>query len=146
MGFSEFIRERQYLHNVTPATLEWYKNSFRWLPSDSPSQDQLNELVISMRQKGLKATGCNCVIRAINSYLHWSGGSNRKCGAGCTHPRIAQLKEPQTVFPTLSEVQMFEKEPGVLVIERKTTMRKRRYRSIRIPRAVYERVVRRITR
>jgi len=106
MGFSEFIRERQYLHNVTPATLEWYKNSFRWLPSDSPSQTQLNEVVIRMREKGLKATGCNCVFRAINSYLHWSSRSSRKCGAGCTHPRISQLKVPQTVLPTFAESQV----------------------------------------
>jgi integrase/recombinase XerD len=106
MRFSEFIRERQYLQNVTPSTLEWYKNSFRWLLSDSPSQEQLNDVVMRMREKGLKATGCNCAIRAINSYLHWSSKPNRKCGAGCTHPRIAQLKEPQTIFPTLSEVQI----------------------------------------
>jgi predicted DNA-binding transcriptional regulator AlpA len=39
---------------------------------------------------------------------------------------------------------MFEKEKGVLVVERPESLHKRRYRSIRIPRAVYERVVRRI--
>ena len=38
---------------------------------------------------------------------------------------------------------MFEKEPGVLVLNRPTKMNKRRYRSIRIPRHVYERVRRR---
>lgn len=36
MGFPEFLNERKYLHNVTPATLEWYWNSFLWLPSESP--------------------------------------------------------------------------------------------------------------
>ena len=56
-----------------------------------------------MREKGLKETGCNAAIRAINAYLHWSGGSERKCGAGCTHPRISQLKEPQNILPMLSE-------------------------------------------
>jgi len=34
-GFSHFTRERQYLTNVLPATLEWYKHSFKWLPSES---------------------------------------------------------------------------------------------------------------
>jgi integrase/recombinase XerD len=56
MGFTEFTREREYLHNVSPATLDWYDTSFRWLPTDSPSQVQLNEMVIRMREKGLKAT------------------------------------------------------------------------------------------
>lgn len=39
---------------------------------------------------------------------------------------------------------LFEHEPGVIVLERPTEMHKRRYRSIRIPRAVYERVVNRL--
>lgn len=56
-----------------------------------------------MREKGLKATGCNVVIRALNSYLHWASGSDRKCGAGCVHPRLAQLKEPKVVMPTFTE-------------------------------------------
>lgn len=43
---------------------------------------------------------------------------------------------PQTI------TRMFEDEPGVFVLERPTKMNKRRYRSIRIPRAVYERVIR----
>jgi integrase/recombinase XerD len=96
MGFTEFIRERQYLYNVTPATLEWYRTSFRWLPSESPSQDQLNDLVIRMRVKGLKATGCNSVCRAVNAYLRWSGSPLK----------VRTLKEPQMVLPTFTEPQV----------------------------------------
>ena len=40
---------------------------------------------------------------------------------------------------------LFEKEPGVLIVKRPETVRKGSYRSIRIPRAVYERVIRRIS-
>ena len=40
---------------------------------------------------------------------------------------------------------LFEHEKGVLILSRPVTMHKRRYRSIRIPRAVYERVVGRLT-
>lgn len=40
---------------------------------------------------------------------------------------------------------LFENEPGVIVLNRPTTMNKRRYRSIRIPRAVFERVIRKVT-
>jgi transcriptional regulator GlxA family with amidase domain len=36
---------------------------------------------------------------------------------------------------------MFESERGVIVIARPETLHKRGYRSIRIPRAIYERVV-----
>ena len=36
---------------------------------------------------------------------------------------------------------MFERERGVLILGRPESMHKRSYRSIRIPRAVYERVI-----
>jgi integrase/recombinase XerD len=107
MGFSEFIRERQFLTNVSPSTLEWYKHSFKWLESDSPTQEDLKAAVVRMRHKGLKATGCNSAIRAINTYVHWANaGSEVKCGSACKHPKIAQLKEPQFVLPTLTEQQI----------------------------------------
>ncbi len=51
--FEQFIRERQYLANVTPATIEWYKNSLKWLRSDSRSQADLRVAVLRMRKKGL---------------------------------------------------------------------------------------------
>jgi hypothetical protein len=38
----------------------------------------------------------------------------------------------------------FQREPGVLILERPAQLHKRRYRSIRIPRAVYERVIERM--
>jgi len=96
MSFSKFIRERQYLHNVSGNTVEWYRHAFKWLPSENPSTDELKEAVMRMRAKGLKATGCNSAIRAINAYLKWSGSSGR----------IAQLKEPQLILPTLSAVEI----------------------------------------
>jgi integrase/recombinase XerD len=95
-GFEQFIRERRYLQNVSPRTIEWYEQSFKWLPSESPTQEHLNEAVVRMRERGLKATGCNCVIRAINAYLKWSGSSLK----------IRPLKEPKLVLPTLTEAQV----------------------------------------
>ena len=107
MGFSEFIHERQFLSNVSPSTLEWYKHSFKWLDTASPSQDNLKAAVLKMRAKGLRATGCNSAIRAINTYLHWTDtGSEVKCSPACKHPKIAQLKEPQLVLPTFTEQQI----------------------------------------
>ena len=46
---------------------------------------------------------------------------------------------PQTI------TRMFEKEKGVIILSRPEKMHKRRYRSIRIPRAVFDRVVSRLT-
>ncbi|MGB9071465.1 MAG: tyrosine-type recombinase/integrase [Terriglobales bacterium] len=94
--FEQFTRERQYLSNVSPATLEWYKHSFKWLRSESPTQDDLKDAVLRMRGKGLKATGCNSAIRAINAYLRWAGSPLK----------IPQLKEPQLILPTLTVPQV----------------------------------------
>src|SRR5690242_13399401 len=70
--FEQFIRERQFLSNVTPATVEWYRNSLKWLHTPSPSQNDLKDAVLRMREKGLKASGCNSAIQALNSYAHWA--------------------------------------------------------------------------
>jgi integrase/recombinase XerD len=106
MGFSQFKRERQYLNNVSESTLEWYTHAFKWLPSESPTQEELKDAVLRMREKGLKATGCNSAIRAINAYMHWAAEGSQKCSPQCKHPRIAQLKEPDIVLPTFTPTQV----------------------------------------
>lgn len=50
-----------------------------------------------------------------------------------------------TGFSRSTVARMFEKERGVLILARPESLHKRRYRSIRIPRAVYERVMNRMT-
>jgi hypothetical protein len=49
-----------------------------------------------------------------------------------------------TGFCPKTVTRMFQDEPGVIVLDRPETMHKRRYRSIRIPRPVYERVINRL--
>jgi site-specific recombinase XerD len=88
--FQQFIRERQYLHNVSPATVSWYTHNFKWMPSESPTEDDLKAMVIRMREKGLRATGCNSAIRSINAYLRWSGSTLK----------IQQMREERRVLPT----------------------------------------------
>jgi len=90
--FEQFIKERQYITNVTPATVEWYRHSLRWLGTESPTDADLKALVMRMREKGLKATGCNCRIRAINAYLKWTGSPLK----------IHKLKEPEFILPTFT--------------------------------------------
>ena len=60
MGFNDFIRERRYLNNVSPATISWYTHAFKWLPANRQHKEQLKDTVLRMREKGLKETGCNC--------------------------------------------------------------------------------------
>lgn len=46
-----------------------------------------------------------------------------------------------TGFSRQTVTRMFQQEKGVIALERPEKMHKRGYRSIRIPRAVYERVI-----
>jgi integrase/recombinase XerD len=94
--FEQFIRERKFLSNVTPATIEWYRDSFKWLPAESPTADELKAAVLLMREKGKNAAGCNCTIRAVNAYLKWSGSALK----------VPQLKEPRLVLPTFTAHQL----------------------------------------
>jgi hypothetical protein len=50
-----------------------------------------------------------------------------------------------TGFSRQTVTRMFEREKGVLILARPESLYKRSYRSIRIPRDVYERVVARVT-
>jgi integrase/recombinase XerD len=100
MSFEKFVKERKYLKNVSPRTIEWYHESFKWLGNENPSQDELTDFVVRMRDKGLSAASCNNRIRCVNAYLHWAKmGNETKCGPGCQHLRIPKLKEEQKPVP-----------------------------------------------
>ena len=77
MSFVQFIRERTLLHNVSPATVSWYTHALKKLPCASPDPQQLKDLVLSMRESGLRPGGCNAAARAINAYLSWLGSPHR---------------------------------------------------------------------
>lgn len=90
--FEKFIEERQYLHNVSPQTIVWYRASFKWLGTESPAESDLKSFVLRMRVAGLKPSSCNNRIRAVNAYLRWSGSTLK----------VSRLKEDQRVLPTYS--------------------------------------------
>lgn len=104
--FEQFIREKQILVSVTPATVEWYRRCLKWLPSPEPTQEDLRAMVVRMREANLKEAGVNTVIRCVNAYLHWGSGSDRRCAPGCAHLRVARLREPRLVMPTFTEPQV----------------------------------------
>jgi integrase/recombinase XerD len=94
--FDQFIKDRQYIRNVSPRTIEWYEQSLKWLGIESPNESQLKSFVIRMRERGLKPSACNCRIRAVNSYLKWSDSPLR----------VPRMKEPQFILPTFSAHQI----------------------------------------
>ena len=102
----EFIKERQYVMNVSAATIRWYRSALKWLDSEAPTPEDLTRLVLNMRERGLKATGCNAATRAINAYLHWASGATGKCGGGRRHPHLNPMKEPEFVPSVFTDDQI----------------------------------------
>ena len=73
--FDEFIKSRQYLKNVTPKTIDWYKDSFgafqRFHPGEDYSNQSLSAFVVALRDSGVSPISCNTYCRAVNAYLRW---------------------------------------------------------------------------
>jgi integrase/recombinase XerD len=73
----EFLQQRQYLQNVSHRTMEWHRQSLKWLALPNPDEGDLKNVVIRMRKAGLKASSVNCRLRSINAYLAWIGSGLR---------------------------------------------------------------------
>jgi integrase/recombinase XerD len=79
-AYDLFVRERRFITNVSPKTLDWYKNSWqafsRHVDSNSLIADldsaQLKAATIGLAASGLKAVSVNTHLRAINAFLNWA--------------------------------------------------------------------------
>jgi len=94
--FEDFLKEQQFINNVSPRTLEHYKLALRWLDDDP------KKVVIKMRESGLTPRSINSYRTALNHYWHWASGAEDKCHPGCKHPRIAKMKCEEKVLPTFT--------------------------------------------
>ena len=68
------MQERQYLKNVTPKTLAWYRDSFKSF-TGCETESQYKARIIELRQRGVKAVSVNTWGRCINAYLNWKGAA-----------------------------------------------------------------------
>jgi site-specific recombinase XerD len=94
--FEQFIKERICLKNVSPRTVQWYRESFKWLSRFPLTEDGLKDFVIAMRQAGLQPISCNNRIRVANAYLKWLGSTLK----------LSRLKEEEKVLPTFQPSQV----------------------------------------
>ena len=100
--FGQFIQERRYLNNVSERSIEWYGFAFKWLQSENPTQADLKQSVIKMREHGLTARSVNSSRTAINAYLHWLSNPEIKWSPSCQHPRIARMQAERKILPVYS--------------------------------------------
>jgi hypothetical protein len=51
MSFASFLREKQYLENVSTNTLRWYRHALKWLPNENPKEQELNGMVLRIERR-----------------------------------------------------------------------------------------------
>lgn len=73
--FEQFISEKQYLTNITPATVSWNTFSLRWLTSESPTQTsrRVGRCRVADASKRTESNRVQLGNRAINAYLQMFG-------------------------------------------------------------------------
>lgn len=104
--FDTFIKKKQFLANLSPRTLDSYKEIFARYEkhvnaSDLPTQETLDQFVIGMREHGLAVTTVNISLRSFNSFLSWLTEHNKIPAL-----RLKKLKEEKRVMKTLSDKQL----------------------------------------
>lgn len=90
--FIDFVKERTYLKNVSPRTVEFYWDCHKSVMRFGDfSEEGLKRWMIGSREAGISPASVNTRITGINAYLHW-------CGVGY---RLSLLKQTQRVLSTL---------------------------------------------
>lgn len=78
--FDQFLRERVYVNNITPATREWYECAWKAFgstlaerPATGPviTKADLQNFVIALRERGVRPVSCNTWLRALNAFARW---------------------------------------------------------------------------
>jgi integrase/recombinase XerD len=104
--FDSFLKDRQYLKNVSPRTLEWYRLAFKQFAASQGaepiSQQSARAFVVALRERGVIAITCNNRIIALNAFLRWM----HQEGNLAAPIRIPLQKVEQKTVPTLTDSQL----------------------------------------
>ena len=65
--FDQFLKERRYLGNLSERSIEWYDQAFKCLPNENPTDAELKQTVIRMREEGLSPRSINSYRTALNA-------------------------------------------------------------------------------
>lgn len=109
---------------------------------------------VCMEQEQVQCPDCKVsYTRLLSSwkFCPFCGNHSGSRGLGTGQAIKRKFQEPcalkvdevvsMTGFSRRTVIRLFEAEKGVIILERPEKMHKRRFRSLRIPHAVYERVV-----
>jgi integrase/recombinase XerD len=109
--FDQFLRERVYLHNITPKTRQFYETAWKAFvrsqasapqrPSNTPvlTRADLQHFVVHLRERGVKPVSCNCWLRGLNAFGKWLHTEGKIPDA----VRVRPQKEEKRLLPLLND-------------------------------------------
>ncbi len=103
--FAEFCREKEYLSNLSPRTIRYFKWTFDvWKKRIGvmPDKQNIKEFVIQLQQSGISVATTNSYIRGMNSFFTWLAENEHTP----EKLRMKPLKAPRTVVKTFSDWQL----------------------------------------
>ncbi|HKQ05966.1 MAG TPA: tyrosine-type recombinase/integrase [Blastocatellia bacterium] len=104
--FSQFVREKVFLKNISPATVKAFKDCERaykrTVGDELLTKQNLKEFVIQLQESGIAVTSVNYYIRSLNSFLSWMLENEYLP----ERLRIKPLKEPEKTLKTFSDEQL----------------------------------------
>jgi integrase/recombinase XerD len=99
--FEEFVQHQVYLKNVTPATVAWYRCSWKAFRLDNLqtiSRADVTGAIVRLRSDGVSPVSVNTYLRCINAFLAWLHREGYSAEPLC----IPKLKEPKKVLSTFT--------------------------------------------
>jgi site-specific recombinase XerD len=96
MYTEQFITERSYLKGVSPATMQWYRSSFKAFKDALDSKQAIIEQIGVLRKTN-SAISVNTYLRCVNAYFRWRHEEH-----GTDSIKIPRLKEEQPILATLT--------------------------------------------
>jgi integrase/recombinase XerD len=101
--FRQFSRERQYIRNVSPRTLDAYQWAWKAFAPALSGKDQVSksdvlQRIEELRSAGLSPVSINTYVRSVNAFCHWLFEE----GHAPTLLRIPRLKEEHKVLATMT--------------------------------------------
>ncbi len=105
--YHQFVRERQYLHNVSPKTLaayQWAWKAFEPALSGKaqPSKADVVERIAVLRTSGLSNVTVNTYVRSVNAFFHWLHLENHTP----LLVKVPRLKEESKILMAFSDDQV----------------------------------------
>jgi integrase/recombinase XerD len=102
--YEQFIRERQYLLNVSVKTVDAYRWAWRAFEPALKGKVEVSKTdvlkrIAELRTQGLSAVTVNTYLRSVNAFCNWM----LKEGYVATLTKLPRLKEERKVLQTFSD-------------------------------------------